>query len=85
MIHSMPLLFGMMTSPLTALLLIVLVVLFFGGRLPEVARSFGRSINEFKKGLKEGDQPPGDAKPGDPPKPAEAKPAEAKPAEPEKK
>jgi len=53
MIHSMPLLFGMMTSPLTVLLLIVLVVLFFGGRLPEVARSFGRSINEFKKGLKE--------------------------------
>ena len=53
MIHSMPLLFGMMTSPLTVLLLIVLVVLFFGGRLPDVARSFGRSINEFKKGLKE--------------------------------
>ena len=53
MIHSMPLLFGLATSPLTILLLIVLVVLFFGGRLPEVARSFGRSINEFKKGLKE--------------------------------
>jgi sec-independent protein translocase protein TatA len=53
MIHLMPILFGLAASPLTILLLLVLVVLFFGGRLPEVARSFGRSINEFKKGLKE--------------------------------
>ena len=36
-------------------LLIVLVValLIFGRRLPDVARSFGKSINEFKKGMSE--------------------------------
>jgi sec-independent protein translocase protein TatA len=41
-------------------------LLLFGNRLPDVARSLGRSVNEFKKGLKEvkdnfdddGDEPP---------------------------
>jgi sec-independent protein translocase protein TatA len=36
----------------------VLVILFFalmmfGGRLPEVAKSLGRSVNQFKRGLKD--------------------------------
>lgn len=38
-------------------LLIILVVgllLFGANRIPEVARSLGRSVNAFKQGLKEG-------------------------------
>ena len=53
-------------SPMHLLLILVVALLLFGNRLPEVARSLGRSLNEFKKGLKEvqdgiekaGDDPP---------------------------
>ena len=31
---------------------LVIVVLFFGRRLPEIGRSLGQGITEFKKGLK---------------------------------
>jgi len=31
----------------------LIALLLFGTRLPKVARSFGQSISEFKKGLKE--------------------------------
>jgi len=73
-------------SPMELIIIVGVIVLLFGSsKIPQLMRGVGSGINEFKKGLKEGDQPPGDAKPGDPPKPAEAKPAEAKPAEPEKK
>ncbi|MCE5341408.1 MAG: twin-arginine translocase TatA/TatE family subunit [Planctomycetaceae bacterium] len=36
---------------LIVILLIALVL--FGRKLPEVARSLGKSLNEFKKGMKE--------------------------------
>jgi len=34
------------------LLVLVVALLVFGGRLPEVGRSLGKSISEFKRGLK---------------------------------
>ena len=68
-------------SPMELIIIVAVIVLLFGSsKIPQLMRGVGSGINEFKKGLKEGDQPDGGAKAGEPPKPAEAK-----PAEPEKK
>lgn len=40
-------------SPMHLLLVLVVALLLFGNRLPEVMRSIGRSINEFKRGMSE--------------------------------
>jgi sec-independent protein translocase protein TatA len=37
----------------TLIIVGILALLLFGSRLPEVARSLGRSLNEFKRGLNE--------------------------------
>lgn len=60
------------------LIIVLVVLLLFGSaKIPALMRSMGSGINQFKKGLKEGEK---EAE-------AEAKKeeAEAKPAEPEKK
>jgi len=37
------------------ILVVILVILFGARRIPELARSMGRGINEFKSGLREKD------------------------------
>ena len=44
------------------LLILVIALLIFGKRLPEVARSMGRSLNEFKKGIHEASEVKDDLK-----------------------
>ncbi|MBI3548076.1 MAG: twin-arginine translocase TatA/TatE family subunit [Elusimicrobia bacterium] len=52
--------------PELVLILIVALVLFGPNRLPELARSFGKSIKSFKEGLREGLQD--DVSPTNPPR-----------------
>jgi sec-independent protein translocase protein TatA len=40
------------------LIIVLIIVLLFGAkRIPEIARALGKSLNEFKKGQKEGSTP----------------------------
>ena len=44
-------------------IVLVIVLLFFGGkRLPELGKALGKSMNNFKKGLKDGEQKESDKK-----------------------
>ena len=55
-------------SPMELIIIVGVIVLLFGSsKIPQLMRGVGSGINEFKKGLKEGDQPDGGAKPGEPP------------------
>lgn len=41
-------------GPELIIILIVILLLFGGAKLPKLARSLGQAQNEFKRGLKEG-------------------------------
>jgi sec-independent protein translocase protein TatA len=45
-------LFGTAMSPLALIVILVIALIVFGKRLPEVARSLGKGIVEFKKGVR---------------------------------
>jgi sec-independent protein translocase protein TatA len=47
-------LFALGMSPLGLVVILVVVLLLFGNRLPQLMRSLGRSVVEFKGGLNEG-------------------------------
>jgi sec-independent protein translocase protein TatA len=46
-------------GPMELMIVGVVAVLLFGKRLPEVGRSMGKSIVEFKKGMRDGEQDAG--------------------------
>ena len=48
-----PLAFLNQVGPLELVLIAVVALLLFGGRLPEVGRNLGRSLAQFKKGLQD--------------------------------
>jgi len=50
------------------LVILIIVLLLFGNRIPGLARSLGRGVNEFKHGLREGENEAEAArKPDEPP------------------
>jgi sec-independent protein translocase protein TatA len=44
-------------APELLIVLLVVLVLFGGAKLPKLARSMGQAQTEFKRGIKEGNQP----------------------------
>lgn len=46
-------LFALGFSPLGLLVILIVVLLLFGNRMPMLMRSLGRSVIEFKKGVNE--------------------------------
>ncbi len=52
--------FNIMGGGMHWVIILVVVVLLFGRRLPEIMRGLGGSARQFKKGLDTDEQPPAD-------------------------
>ncbi len=50
-----PIFANLLESPIGLAVIALLALLFFGHKLPSVARSLGSSVSEFKKGVKAGE------------------------------
>ena len=50
-------------TPFSMLIILAVVLLLFGNRLPQLMRSLGRSVVEFKKGINDPDEDDSDDRP----------------------
>jgi len=53
-----PFFLGFSLGGMEWVIILVIVLLLFGNRIPGLARSLGKGINEFKVGLREGESKP---------------------------